>query len=105
LALAAENPDILILVEASGPELLPLLPTIVDLAPAALPLLAAAVSVPPGAIAGAGVALLGVAFAAITTIPDDTVTSVALQTLVVGLALPGAAAAFAGSALLGKLTK
>jgi hypothetical protein len=47
LALAAENPDILILVEASGPELLPLLPTIVDLAPGALPLLALAISSHP----------------------------------------------------------
>lgn len=46
LALAVDYPDILILVEASGPDLLPILPTIVDLAPGALPLLASAVSIP-----------------------------------------------------------
>lgn len=103
LALAAENPDILILVEASGPELLPLLPTIVDLAPGALPLLAAAVSIPTPLIGAAGIGALGAAYAAVVGIPDDTVTNVALQTLAVGLALPVAGASFAGAALLSKL--
>jgi hypothetical protein len=104
LELAADNPDILILVEASGPELIPILPTVVDLAPAALPLLAAAVSVPPPALSGAGAAALAAAAAAVVAIPDDSVGSVALQTLIVGLSLPLAGAAFVGSALLGKLT-
>jgi len=105
LALAADNPDILILVEASGPELLPLLPTLVDLAPGALPLLAAAVSIPTPVLAGAGIGALGAAFAAVTAIPDDTVTNVALQTIIVGLALPAAGASFAGAAILGQLKK
>merc|ERR1712071_531860 len=35
LELAASNPDILVLVEASGPELIPILPKVVDLAPSA----------------------------------------------------------------------
>jgi hypothetical protein len=104
LELVADNPDVLVLVEASGPELLPLLPTLVDLAPAALPLLAAAVSVPPPALAGAGVAALVAAAGAVATIPDNSVGSVALQTLIVGLSLPLAGASFVGSALLGKLT-
>lgn len=104
LALIADNPDVLVLVEASGPDLLPILPTIVDLAPAALPLLAAAVSVPPPAIGAAGAAALAAAAAAVVTIPDDSVANVALQTLIVGLSLPLAGAAFVGSALLGKLT-
>ena len=105
LALAAENPDILILVEASGPELLPILPSLVDLAPGALPLLAAAVGVPPAVIGAAGPAVLLAAGAAVYAIPDDSVTNVALQTLIVGLSLPAAGAAVIGSAILGKLTK
>lgn len=103
LYLASENPEILVLVEASGPELLPLLPKIVDLAPAALPLLASAVSVPPGVLSVAGVGILGAAGAAVVAIPDDSVTSVALQTLIVALSLPAAGASLVGSAVLGKL--
>lgn len=105
LALAAENPDILILVEASGPELLAILPSVVDLAPGALPLLAAAVEVPPAVIGAAGPAALLAAGAAVYAIPDDTVANVALQTLIVGLAVPLAGASVIGSTLLGKLTK
>lgn len=105
LQLASENPDILVLVEASGPELLPLLPTIVDVAPAALPLLAAAVSVPAPAVATLGLGALGAAGLAVATIPDNSVFSVAEQTLIVGLALPVAAISFVGAGILGKLTK
>ena len=105
LELAADNPDILILVEASGPELLPILPTLVDLAPAALPLLGAAISVPPALIGGAGVGALAAAFAAVSAIPDDTVADVAVQTLIVGLAVPLAAASIVGAGVLTKLTK
>lgn len=106
LALAAENPEILVLVEAAGPELLPLLPTLVDLAPPALPLLAAAISIPSGVIGGAGLASAAAAVAAVVVIPDDTVAQVAVQTLIVGvfgLAVPVAAAV--GSTVIGKLTK
>jgi len=105
LAFAADNPDVLVLVEASGPELLPLLPTVVDLAPAALPVLAAAVAVPPPVVAGAGIGALAAAGAALAAIPDDSVFNVALQTLIVGLAVPVAGASFAGAAVLSKLTK
>ena len=103
LAQAAEYPEILVLVEASGPELLPILPKIVELAPGALPLLASAISVPTPAIAFAGILALAAAGGAIVAIPDDTVTNIAAQTLVVGLALPLAGASFVGSAILGKL--
>jgi Protein of unknown function (DUF1118) len=103
LKLAASNPEILILVEASGPELLPLLPTIVDLAPAALPILASAVSVPPPLIGAVGVAALALAGATVSVIPDDSVINIAVQTLVVGLALPVAGASLAGAAFLGQL--
>lgn len=106
LALAAENPEILVLVEAAGPELLPLLPTLVDLAPPLLPILATAITVPSGVIGGAGLASAAAAFAAVVAIPDDTVAQVAAQTLIVGifgLAVP--VASLAGAAVIGKLTK
>jgi hypothetical protein len=105
LALAADNPDILILVEASGPELLPILPTLVDLAPGALPLLALAVSVPPFVIGGAGVGALGAALYAVSAIPDDSVALVALQTFIVLLAVPLAGVSVVGAGVLGNLTK
>lgn len=105
LALAAEYPDILILVEASGPDLLKILPTVVDLAPGALPLLATAIATPPAVLQGAGLGALIAAAAAVAIIPDDTVTNVALQTLAVGLAVPLAGASLAGAAILSKLTK
>ena len=103
LAQAADYPEILVLVEASGPELLPLLPKIVDLAPGALPLLASAISVPTPAIALLGVVALAAAGGAVVTIPDDSITNIAIQTLIVGLALPVAGASFVGSSILGKL--
>ena len=91
--------------EASGPELLPLLPTIVDVAPAALPLLASAISIPSTAFPVLGLGLLAGAAGALVAIPDDSVVSVALQTVIVGTSLAGAVAAFAGGAILGQLTK
>jgi hypothetical protein len=105
LSLASQNPDILILVEASGPELLPLLPKIVDLAPGALPLLASAISIPAPLIGAAGLGALAAAGYAVVSIPDDSVTNIAIQTAAVGLALPLAAASLVGSSILGKLTR
>jgi hypothetical protein len=103
LAAAAEYPELLVLVEASGPELLPILPTIVDLAPGALPLLATAVTLPTAAIGFVGIAALAAAGGAVYFIPDESVVDIAAQTLIVGLALPAAGAAFAGAAVLGKV--
>jgi len=106
LDLAASNPEILVLVEASGPELLPILPKIVDLAPGALPLLASAVGISPSLLQVAAVASLGAAAGVVVVVPDDTVVNVALQTLAVatlGVAAP--AASVVGSVVLGKLTK
>jgi hypothetical protein len=98
LKLATSNPKILILVKASGPEQLPLLPTIVDLTSTALPILASAVSVPPPLIGA-----VGVAGAAVSVILDDSIVNIAVQTLVVGLALPVAGASLPGAAILGQL--
>lgn len=105
LALAAENKDVLILVEAATPEVLPILPKLVQLAPGALPLLASAVSVPPSALGLAGVACLGAAVGAVVLIPDDSVLQVAEQTLAVGVLGAAGVASLAGSAILGQLFK
>ena len=91
---------------ASRPELLPILPKVVELAPAALPLAATAISVPPAALQVAGLGSLVAAGASVVLIPDDTVLEVAAQTLsvgVLGVAVP--AASFIGAAILGKLLK
>jgi hypothetical protein len=106
LALAASNKDILILVEAAGPELLPILPKVVELAPAALPLAAQAIAVPPIVLQGLGLASLGAAVAAVVIIPDDTIVEVAAQTLAVGvLGVAAPAASFIGAAILSKIFK
>lgn len=106
LKLASDNPDILVLVEASGPELLPILPTVVKLAPPALPLLAAAVSIPPALLQVAGLASIGLTAVILQTLPDDTVAQVAAQTLAVGvLGIAAPVASFAGASILGQLTK
>ena len=104
LALAASNKDVMILVESAGPELLPVLPKVVEIAPGALPLLGAAIQVSPGALQTAGIASLAAAAGAVYLIPDDTVASVAAQTLAVGALGAAGAASFVGSAVLGKLT-
>lgn len=105
LALAAENKDILILVEAATPEVLPLLPKLVDLAPGALPLLAAAISIPPGVISAVGLASLAAAVGAVVVIPDDTVLQVAEQTLAVGLLGAGGVVSLVAAGILGKILK
>jgi hypothetical protein len=105
LALASENPDILILVEASGPELLPLLPKLIELAPPALPLLAFLISIPPAVIQTLGLASLAAAVGTVVVVPDDTVLDVAVQTLAVGVFGAAAAASFVGASVIGTITK
>ena len=102
--IAKDNKSILVLVEAATPELIPLLPKLVDLAPAALPLLAFAITIPPFFIQVAGLGSLGAAFAIVQIVPDDTVLEVALQTAAVGvLGVVAPAASFIGAAVLGQL--
>jgi hypothetical protein len=105
LALAAENKEVLILVEAATPEVLPLLPKLVEIAPGALPLAAAAISIPPSALSALGLASLAAAVGTVVVIPDDTVLEVAVQTLSVGLLGAAGVASLAGSAILGKILK
>jgi hypothetical protein len=102
----SDSEDILILLEAAGPEALPILPKVIDLAPGALPLLAAAVQISPGALQGAAVASLAAAAGAVYAIPDDTVAQVAAQTLLGGtLGVAAPAACVIGSAVIGKIKK
>lgn len=96
--------EVLILTEAAGPDILPLLPTVVDLAPQALPLLALGLDIPPVALQAAALASIGAAYGICTIIPDDTVAQVAGQTLavaVLGLAVP--VASLVGATVLGKI--
>eukprot|EP00567_Pseudictyota_dubia_P011117 CAMPEP_0197433196 /NCGR_PEP_ID=MMETSP1175-20131217/1129_1 /TAXON_ID=1003142 /ORGANISM="Triceratium dubium, Strain CCMP147" /LENGTH=194 /DNA_ID=CAMNT_0042961501 /DNA_START=63 /DNA_END=647 /DNA_ORIENTATION=+ len=106
IALAAENKDVLILVEAASPELLPLLPKIVELAPQALPLLGVLIQISPGTLQAGAAASLAAAAATVALVPDDTVLEVAAQTLavaVLGGAIP--IASVVGATIIGQLTK
>eukprot|EP00594_Rhizosolenia_setigera_P002814 CAMPEP_0178940110 /NCGR_PEP_ID=MMETSP0789-20121207/610_1 /TAXON_ID=3005 /ORGANISM="Rhizosolenia setigera, Strain CCMP 1694" /LENGTH=194 /DNA_ID=CAMNT_0020619079 /DNA_START=97 /DNA_END=681 /DNA_ORIENTATION=+ len=104
--LAASNPEILILVEASGPELLPVLPKVVEIAPGALPLAVAALGISPGLLNAGAFLSVAAAAGAVVVIPDDTIANVAIQTLAVatlGAAVP--AASIIGAKILTTLTK
>ena len=105
LALAATNKEVLILVEAATPEVLPILPKLIQLAPPALPLLASAVTIPPGVLQALGLASLAAAAGVVVLIPDDTVVEVATQTFAVGALGAAGVAALVGSAILGKIFK
>ncbi len=96
--------EVLILTEAAGPDILPLLPTVVDLAPQALPLLALGLDIPPVVLQGAALASIGAAYGILTVVPDDTVAQVAAQTFavaVLGVAAP--VASLVGATILGKI--
>ncbi len=103
LALAAENKEVLILVEAATPEVLPILPKLIELAPPALPLLASAVSISPGTLQALGLASFVAAAGAVVIIPDDSILQVAGQTIAVGALGAAGAASLAGSVILGKI--
>jgi len=97
--------EVLILTEAAGPEIIPLLPTVVNLAPAALPLLGLGLDIlSPTLLQAVALASAAAAFGVVYIVPDDTIVEVALQTLTVvilGLTVP--AASLGGAFLLGKL--
>ncbi len=103
LKLAAQNKDVMILLEAAAPEALPILPKVVDLAPSALPLLGAAIQIPASALTVAAFASITAAGAGVYLIPDDTVALVAAQTLLVGVFGAAGAASLVGSAVLSKI--
>jgi len=104
LKFAGGNREIMILLEAATPELLalPILPKVIESAPAALPLLAAAIQVPTIVLQLAAVASLASAAAAVIIIPDDTVLQIAEQTLLVATLGVLSVASAAGSVALSK---
>ncbi|KAL7540249.1 hypothetical protein ACHAXR_009971, partial [Thalassiosira sp. AJA248-18] len=96
--------EVLVLTEAAGPDIIPLLPTIINLAPQALPLLALGLDLQPALLQGAALASLGAAYGIVTVVPDDTVVQVAAQTLAVGLlGVAAPAASLVGATILGKV--
>mmetsp|Transcript_53107 Transcript_53107/g.63985 ORF Transcript_53107/g.63985 Transcript_53107/m.63985 type:complete len:198 (+) Transcript_53107:132-725(+) len=106
LVIAAQYPDVLILVEASTPEILPILPKVLGLAPPLIPLLASLIQVPAALLQGGALASVAAAGALVVLVPDDTIVDVAIQTFgvaVLGLAIP--AVSLGGSLVLGQLTK
>merc|ERR1712157_580274 len=95
--------EVLILTESAGPEVLPLLPTVVDLAPQALPILALALSVPPSALQLGALASFVGAIGLVTAVPDNTVLEVAAQTLGVALLGTAGVASGIGALVLGSI--
>jgi len=102
----AEELDVLGVLEASSDKVLPLLATVIDLAPGLLPLAGPALNTPPIVLFATGFASLAAAFAVITVIPDNTVSDVALQTaLVIPLATIIPAVTLIGGGVLSKISK
>jgi len=98
--------DVLGTLEASSDKVLPLLATVIDLAPGLLPLAGPALNTPPIVLFATGFASLAAAFAVITVIPDNTVSDVALQTaLVIPLATIIPAVTLIGGGVLSKISK
>lgn len=106
LKAAGGNQEVMILLEAATPELLglPILPKVIEFAPAALPLLSILIQIPTAAILFGGVASLAGAAASVVLIPDDTILEIAAQTILVatlGLVVP--ALSVGGSVVLSKV--
>eukprot|EP01039_Chlorochromonas_danica_P005689 gene5689-6273_t len=83
--------DLLGVLEASNEKVLPLLAKAIDLTPSLLPLADQALKAPPSALAGGALASLALALGEVALIPDDSVGSIALQTLLfvpLGVVLP-----------------
>ncbi len=59
--------------QAAGPDILPVLPMVVDLAHQAFPLLALGLDLSSTVLQDAALASVAAAFAIVTVVPDDTV--------------------------------
>jgi len=102
----ADKYDAIGVLIASNEKVLPLIAKGVELAPALLPIAKVAVNTPPTSLYAFAAASLVAAGAAISVIPDVTVTDYALQTVIavpLGVIVPGACVV--GATLLGKLNK
>jgi len=104
LALSKDYPEVLVLAEAAGPDLLPILPKVVDLAPGALPLLASGLKLlDANTLQTASLAALVAAGGLVAVVPDDTVLEVAAQTLGAGALVGVAAASSVGAGIVKKV--
>ena len=81
LLVLADKLDALGIAEASADKILPLAAKAVDLAPALIPIAGAAIKTPSSTFFGGAAASL-VAAVAVSSLPDDSVLSVAAQTAV-----------------------
>ena len=106
MLLKAEELDAIGYLEASSDKVLPLVATAIELAPSLIPLAGPLLNVPSTLLFAGAIASLGGAVAAVTFIPDDSVSNIALQTALaipLGTILPGALVV--GGTVLGKLEK
>jgi len=104
LLVLADDLDLLGVADASKDKVLPLLDTAIDAAPALLPVAKTAINTSPITLVGGAVASAGAAYVVVSSIPDDNVSNIALQTAIafpLGILLP--VALLAGSAILSKL--
>lgn len=104
LLIKADELDLLGVLEASSNKVLPLAATAIDLAPAALPLVKIAINTPAVVLLGGAAASAAAAYAAVSVIPDDSIASVAIQTVLavtLGVIVPGALTV--GGVVLSKL--
>jgi hypothetical protein len=93
LLILADDLDLLGVLEASSDKVLPLVAKTIDLAPALLPLAGTALKTPPTVFFGGAAASLAAAAGVIFLVPDDSVISIALQTVstvTLGVIIPGA---------------
>ena len=100
----ADKLGALSLVEGKGEQLLPLINKAVDLAPALLPLTKGLIQGGPTPLIALAIVSLASALVVVGVIPDDSVSNVAVQTLIAvprGAIVPGACGV--GAAILGKL--
>ena len=89
----ADEVDALGYLEASADNVLPLAATAIELAPGLIPLAGTAIKAGPAPLGLGAIASAAAAAAVVYTVPDDSVTDIAIQTAAViplGLVIPGA---------------
>ena len=93
LLVLADKYDALGVLEASSDKVLPLAAKAIELAPALLPLAGTALKTSPTVLYGGAAVSVVAAVSFVNLIPDDSVSSIALQTLIavpLGAIIPGA---------------
>lgn len=101
---AADKAGVLSIVEGSSDKILPLVSTAVDFAPGLIPIAGTVLKAGPAPLIAVALASLTAAGSVIVLVPDDSIASIALQTLAavpLGAIIPGSCVIGAG--LLSKL--